>query len=322
MSAGNSYDDRMVATMTLESGASRTLDWMLQPDDMTPSFVEIWLDGVGATDACPVKVTLTPPSGPAGPDTMPAPGEGRMLSDGCMPICALYYDPPARTGAEGRARVFLAVNPTKSWEAGRPLAPCGRWTISLTNTAANPLTARLYIQRDDTPAGFRRKGRQSYFDHAAAYQRDCQTGDYTALDPSGPITHAGTLSALASDASIVVVGAVDDCPSPRPARYTSSGPTPARTGPDFCAVTEEGPSFPGILAAGSASGSVVAMSGTSVAAPQIARALIRHQVNVSELGNNCTRLAHGARSRLGLFFLSPRATGIGRKRRYREWTDE
>jgi len=69
-----------------------------------------------------------------------------------------------------------------------------------------------------------------------------------------------------------------------PAAYSSSGAVdlsrrsegpyqPRLDGPDLAAVTEESPALPGILATGTYSGSVVALNGTSVAAPLTVRAL-------------------------------------------------
>ena len=60
-----------------------------------------------------------------------------------------------------------------------------------------------------------------------------------------------------------------------PVRYTSAGPTSgsarSRPAPDLTAPSEDSIACHGILSAGTRSGSVVAMNGTSVAAPQFAR---------------------------------------------------
>ena len=59
--------------------------------------------------------------------------------------------------------------------------------------------------------------------------------------------------------------------------YTAAGtagvPPGTRAAPDYVVPTDDSLVHAGVLAAGSRSGSVVAMSGTSVAAPQRARAL-------------------------------------------------
>ena len=143
------------------------------------------------------------------------------------------------------------------------------------------ITAHVYVQRDDTPFGYPRRGRQSYLDHAGAYERDPQTGDYRLQKEGCPIIYAETLSSIAtcpmtSGDHVIVVGAAEASealpPSdyPPPADYTSSGPTKGRPGPDCSAFADEGDALWGVLAAGTFSGSAVKLSGTSVAAPQIA----------------------------------------------------
>jgi hypothetical protein len=300
LASGNSYLGKLTASMSLEPGGRDAVDWMILPDDRTPSFVEIWFELPQGSDACPVALALTPPSGPAAPGTMPEPGRAKVLRRGGKPVCAVYYDVPERTDGKRKGRIFIAVNASQSWDADAPLAPSGRWRIALANAAAAALHLHLHIQRDDTPAGFRRKGRQSHFDHPGAYKRDKATGSYDALDERGPITHQGTLSAIGTGAQTVLVGAALDAVPPQPAAYTTSGPTPGRTTPDFSAIAEDGHAFGGVLAAGTASGSVVAMRGTSVAAPQVARRLAEAGVSVSALTCECEQEAEAdAEARLG-----------------------
>jgi hypothetical protein len=290
--AGNSYRDRTTAKICLAPCQSETLDWILPPDDSTPSYVEIWCDVEDGAGAFPLEVTLTPPAGSAAPLAKDDPSQAQVLMAGGKPVCAVYRDIADAAGGRRCGRIFLAVNPTQSFNPDAPLAPCGRWTFSLRNASAKPLTARLYVQRDDTPSGFRRKGRQSFFDHPAAYQRDPVTGNYDALCPSGPITHEATLSAIGTGEHTILVGAAEDGDRRRPAEYTSSGPTPGKLAPRLSAIADDGPAFGGILAAGSTSSSVIAMRGTSVAAPQVTRALaiaLRDQCGtIEEIIGQCT----------------------------------
>ena len=288
--SGNSFQDRMTARINLTAAASEHLDWMVLPDDGTPNFVEIWFELPRASSQCPVQITLTPPEGPTSPETMPEAGRATTLSAYDKQIAGIYYDVFERAGGRCQARIFLAVNPTKSWDADQAIAPSGCWKISLSNPTQDYLDLRLYVQRDDTPAGFRRKGRQSYFDHPGAHERDPVTGDYDAFDERGPITDEATLSAIGTGHFTTLVGAAEDREPLQAARYASSGPTPGKERPDISAVADDGPAMPGILAAGTASGSVVAMNGTSVAAPQITRRLAEHNVDISALDDRSTLL--------------------------------
>lgn len=196
--AGNTFRSRMTALVKLKPGCAQQLDWMILPDDATPSFAEIWFDADADAPSgtpCPVKITITPPGGPAGTTLAPRAEVVQVLGEN-KAICGVYYDvfnPP--DAPRGRARIFLAVSPTKSWDDGAPLAPSGRWQIRLESD--RPLTLYLYVQRDDTVFGFRPSGRQSFFDHPQAYERDPSTGDYDGLDKNGPIAHEATLSAMA-----------------------------------------------------------------------------------------------------------------------------
>jgi hypothetical protein len=177
-----------------------------------------------------------------------------------------------------RERITLAVNPTVRNEQCRDLATSGRWKISIKNEVDDAIEAHIYVQRDDTPFGYPRRGRQSRLDRKDAYARDEETGDYREPAPGCPITHEETLSSIATCSPTppdhtIVVGAAEASEGYPPADYTASGPTILRKGPDCSAIAEDGDAHRGVLAAGTLSGTVVAMNGTSVAAPQIVRAV-------------------------------------------------
>lgn len=272
--AGNGYRARTTAKMKLAGGESQTLDWIIHPDDRTPNFAEIWLDGRHAERApSPIEVTLTPPGGLPADISTPVKGKVRKLTINEKAVAAVYYG-VAKTK---RSRVFIAVNQTASLEGRTDCAPAGRWQITLKNVSDRTLSANLYIQRDDTPFGRPRAGRQSFFDHSKAYGRDPHTGAYDLLENGCPITQIDTLSAIATSDSdnknILVVGAADASKPFLPAEYTASGPAKRRKGPDCSAVTEEGRAHWGVLAAGTLSGSIVRMTGTSAAAPQLVRCI-------------------------------------------------
>ena len=319
--SGNSFEDRMTAAIDLASGASEHLDWMILPDDGTPNFVEIWFDLPHSTShpaPCPVQLTLTPPAGPKSPETMPEAGRAMLLKPCDKLVSGIYYDVFERPDCKNRARIFLAVNPTKSWDAGQAIAPSGRWRISLANPTQHLLKLSLYVQRDDTPGGFRRKGRQSYFDHPSAHERDPVTGDYSALSKACPITHYATLSAIGTGRHTVLVGAAEDSEPLRPARYTSSGRTDGKEQPDISAVADDGPAMLGILASGTASGSVVAMNGTSVAAPQITRRLAERGVPDVEALSDRSTVLETPSMRLGSGVLRRQRDINGVRRKYYE----
>lgn len=270
--AGNNYRERTTARMDLTSGATHHLDWVMLPDDGTPNYIEIWLDGDAIAQQMPrIGVSLTPPGEMPRMIDAFEDGDVQVLEDDRKPIAAIYGHLAVVPGQPDRVRFHLSVNPTSARWSERPAAPAGRWRIAIANGSDAPLTAHLYIQRDDTPLGYVQHGRQSYFDHDAGYERAARDGSYTGPSSGCPMTREDTLSALATGAGALVVAAVDA--AGEPAEYSASGPTRGRAEPDCAGIADQGPAHWGVLAAGTWSGSVVAMRGTSVAAPQLVRRL-------------------------------------------------
>jgi hypothetical protein len=98
------------------------------------------------------------------------------------------------------------------------------------------------------------------------------------IPPQSRVVRRGTINAMGTGRQAVVIGGFrrsDYAAS----RYSGSGPIvsppgivgPWRVGPDATAVADDSVALHGVLAAGTRTGSVFAMDGTSVAAPQITR---------------------------------------------------
>jgi hypothetical protein len=282
--AGNSYLARCHARFSLGPAPDPiTLRWRIQPDDKTPSYLEIWLPHVGGPA---VTVQVTSPTGHAIPPV------GAGLSDDWQTnagvLCSVvYYD----TVASGRNRnmILITVAPTASLQPGSAVAPSGVWSVTVRNASAAPIEQiDAWIERDDNPYGFPVQGRQSYFDDP----------DYRRFDAAGRaieddnipmsasyVKRDGTINSIATGAESVVMGGFQRklaersyfsaLPSLVPAKTSAGGrlvaPSPHRDSPDAMAVSQDAPAYHGVLAAGARSGSTVAMTGTSVAAPQITR---------------------------------------------------
>jgi hypothetical protein len=130
-----------------------------------------------------------------------------------------------------------------------------------------PITCR--IQRD-TSFGHTRGARQSYFD-------DCfdETGTWArGENPERAfVRRFGTINGLATHDSVTVVGSCVGS-SCRPARYSSAGASAGSSEPGtvhYSAPSETSYAVAGVPAAGTRSGAVFHMSGTSTASPQVAR---------------------------------------------------
>ncbi len=278
--AGNSNLTRCHALVGFDrKGATQEVRWQVQPDDKTSSFVEIWLpERLPGEEASRLSITVTPPGGPESPPLEEVSGAGFAFKRGGDTVCKVVYrEEPAPAG---RGRFFISTLPTAYPKPVTKLAPSGVWIIKLKNKAlGKEETVRAWIQRDDTLYGNGHRGRQSFFDEPC-YKRYDEQGWIIAddgLQPPCTVKRAGLLNAIATGEEPLVIGGYRRKETSL-ADYSACGtdtPDPTLEPPyrnlDAAAVSDDSRVFRGVLAAGSRSGSVVAMSGTSFAAPQVAR---------------------------------------------------
>ncbi|MDM7931745.1 S8 family serine peptidase [Tabrizicola sp.] len=297
---GNARLARLVARDEIRRSHPFELIWRLLPDDHSPSHLEIRVD---TNMVAGMKVQLVPPPGsdlPALSVDWPEAGTGWQLP-GPVALLASVAEPG------GQSLLHLTLGPTV---AAGPLPPvsAGAWRVVLQTTLAEPVRVTARVQRDDTPPGFRTLGRQSWLDHPLGWDWDTEARGYVAPRPAFdapgcPVTRQGTCVAYAgadtgvetwgdagaAESSIIFVGAVrpvaGDPASVRPAAYSSEGvghlARPGESlGPTLVAIGDDGAALGGLRAAGVLSGSVTRMSGTSMAAPQVARALLRYFLTV------------------------------------------
>jgi hypothetical protein len=193
-----------------------------------------------------------------------------------------------------RGMFLIAVQPTRrdepapSGAAADAVAPSGTWTVTLENIGLIEEPVEAWIQWDDAPLGFPRRGRQSYFDEKRYERFDAQGREIQEdthpeqLASRCHVKRAGSMNAIATGRKTIVVGgSLGD--EVRPAKYSAGGPITRaagslevhRHGPDVTAVSDDSLVHLGVLTVGTRSGSVVAMNGTSVAAPQVTRLIAR-----------------------------------------------
>jgi hypothetical protein len=278
--AGNSYLERthaQVSCALLKKNNQVTLNWRAPPDCSRPSFLEIWLPwrSSGPRGPARLRVTVASPTGEI--HTM---SEGGGSSD-WGPAGKIYgqirfhYRPPPTD----RGMFRLAIRATADLDPKRPLAPAGIWKVTLEDIAlATNDVVDLWIQRDDSLYGYPIRGRQSYFDNRSYRRFDHEGRDEQKDDPHCPVRRASTINAIATGASPIVMGGFLR-KEKQPAEYSSAGPiSPARgvaaansDGVTAMMASEDSQVHGGVLGSGSMSGSVLAMDGTSVAAPRTAR---------------------------------------------------
>jgi hypothetical protein len=287
--AGNHRLSRTHARLKCGSdGWSQPLTWRVLPDDRTPSFVEIWSEDTvpWAEEGAPtIHCELTPPGG------APSRAEATRFKtyvdldqfDG-VPGARAYFSwhPQIDDPNEGRERIVLALLPTVADAPGLPSVPAGDWTIRIKGPKG--AEADLHVQRDDTPLGYRLRGRQSYFDDGS-YEVFDEAGRWLEEDDGqGLVTRRGTLNAIVSLSPIRMIGASSTLEL-RPMRYSGLG-DPAekgagrrRPGPNTHRPAAASRVHEGVRVAGTLSGSAALRSGTSFAAPLDTRVKARMPQN-------------------------------------------
>ncbi len=281
--SGNSHLARAHATIAFQSASDEVaLPLRVLPDDHTPSFVEIWLPAA-AVAGNRVGLTITTPGGEVSPQLKENDNQVLEFGTNGQVICdAKYHFFPAPTN---RGMFLISLQPTARIETENspvptdPIAPPGLWTLTLTNFGlSSQETVEAWVQRDDAPYGYRRPGRQSYFD-APCYERYDHAGRPIEEDqPSCLVKRAGMINAIATGKETIVIGGLLR-KELRPPYYSAGGPiatpagasSPHRHGPDALTISDDSLVHAGVLGAGTRSGSVVAMNGTSVSAPLITR---------------------------------------------------
>jgi len=281
---GNARRGRLVARNEVRRTAPMQLIWRVQPDDRTSSFLEL---RAPQTQVAGLKLQVVPPKGSGLPSLeidWPAPETGARLPG---PIAAV-------SGSQeegGQSHVLIALGPT-AWSGAMPAAPSGAWQVRVQTSLIEPVLVTARVQRDDTPPGYWILGRQSWLDHPLAWDWDEELRGYIAPRraedaPGCPVTREGSCVAYAgaADPRILFVGSgrpvVGKPGSLRPTPYSAEGmqyfARPGESeGPTLLAKGDDGILLPGRRASGVPSGSVVRMSGTSVAAPQLTRALVSY----------------------------------------------
>lgn len=273
--AGNGYRADCHAEKWLPPGKTARVSLRVQPEDLSVTFVEIWIE-----QQEPACFTLTLPNGEVLAADLTGAAIWDVTEDGPpLRIVGRVYDTDL---PNGRRRVVLALGPTLDHETPDIVAPAGEYGLMITNTSKRRQFVTIGVQRDDTPSAFPAYGRQAYLDHEGVGAYDPATADWT-LPGAGPVTRQRTISAYSTsgEQNFIVVGAAIGAGAPPwAALYAGAGvadtlPSRPRQTPDIGAISEEGWAHPGVLATGTYSGSSALFQGSSAAAPQVTRAIVR-----------------------------------------------
>ena len=278
--AGNGYQSRTHAYAQLKPGDSQLLQWRTEPDDATESYMEIWL-----SDDLEVELVVSDPFG----NVFPAVTHGQVqnltgyqapLQPGS--ILGVCYNGALLNGQNGHC-VLLALAPTCSFANTRPTAPHGIWRVWVVNTGNCEGIVDAYIERDDVALGTRRGARQSYFEDKNYDRQAVEDNQRVDLECPNPhlayVRREGIFNNISTGLLTEKVGGLRETDAEF-AEYSPNGfssgstkrPGTATPVPHF-ATTEESRTLRGIRAAGTRAAGSARLSGTSSAAPQIARDL-------------------------------------------------
>ncbi|EFL87564.1 S8 family serine peptidase [Ahrensia sp. R2A130] len=302
--AGNGHLTQSHAASEVGTTNTSELDVTLsvKPDDRTPTFVEIWLP----LNAQGIEFSLTLPNakrlGPINFDPTDLTSASLLMvgDDPSSVIARVKMDEP-NTALDEKGlrdtltnsahwRILLAIAPTAHHVLELASAPIGDWSINVTaRNMAIGQRIQTWIQRDEPVSGFRIGARQAEFvDKDYENNRWLDNGQLRVFDPPAQtIRRDGTLSGIATNPSaeqlvrenleetisrptIAVAGYVEQTQS---AAAYSASQTVGRKGPVIAAVSDRSPVRPGVIAAGTNSGSTHIQNGTSVAVPQVVRVL-------------------------------------------------
>lgn len=282
--AGNSNLSRCHAAVSFENAQCDdrvALNLRTYPDDYTCNFVQMWMPySADPTPPNYVKVRVTAPNNTQSMAVTATLGEKQELHNEFGEVIAslAYEMEPAPTS---RGLITLSINPTSAQKPSIQLAPSGLWVMEFEKGAiADDEYVEVRVERDETLPGYPPFGRQAFFDNAC-YVRFDEFGAPLSVDPPDsdcPVRRSGTLSGFASGKLPMVIGALTES-NGLMSDYSSAGPisamrnrsVPNRYGPDASARSDDSPVLYGVLAAGTRSGSMVRMNGTSVSAPLVAR---------------------------------------------------
>ncbi|OED43122.1 hypothetical protein AB833_04500 [Chromatiales bacterium (ex Bugula neritina AB1)] len=302
------------------------LEWQVLPEDRTSTAMEIWLPYDSKvedenTDFLPdqprftddrFQFTLTTPTGLKSEPILCQHGAGARLNtiigSDSHQIAEIKYC--FVSGHTGRGMVRITLTPTAKlaaengpW-ANTEVSPSGVWTITLTRRAFNKDEIAqgtvekidAWIVSDDQVYGYPLLGQQSYFVNDLYDDYDTQ-GREIVEDSGGssPVRRKSLINAAATGENVNVAGSYYERELEQ-TEYSAGGPKVGAKAetvnpsynrkPDLLAASEGSRIHYGVLAAGSMSGSVRPMGGTSVAAPMFARRL------ADELAKpGCTSLA-------------------------------
>jgi hypothetical protein len=256
MAAGNTSGLGLHARHTIQLAQSGDFHWLLRPGNVDEAFLEVWLpaNADDGSDMAPEAFSLeilVP--GATVPQTVTTASACVLPDDQGRVIAGVIFAKSVSQGRRG-TMVLIAVRPTeRRIGSTASIAPAGVWRVTVKSSAAKSATVRAWVERNETIIGRR-------------------TGQRTRLVGAG-LSDEHTLSSMAHGPQTMTVGAYTIRPLKESA-YSALGPVlgaPATSKPQAFGPSDESPWMPGVAVPGFFSATAARLSGTSAAAPRVAR---------------------------------------------------
>ena len=272
--AGNSRNSDCHAQVDVAPGQTVELALRVPLRDTTDSFAEIWYPGEDANgSAHELSMRLVTPAGEAGPwvptDHVSSLAGAFVLRKPA--VAALVHAKRVANGNDAMALIALSPSSSDTFDPSDKVrqAPSGVWKLRIRNQGQKPCLVHAWSERDQPV-------RPPWRDYPRWLARPAsQAGEPFRVNPE----QAGTLSSLATSEHVLVAGALV-LATRKPSDYSSLGPPRggprakrALPTPNVLAAADTSRQLPGVRAAAVQGGDTVRMSGTSVAAPTLARQL-------------------------------------------------
>ncbi len=278
--AGNSFNSACHAQFFVKSGEPEILLWEVMADDPTDTFLEIWY-----SDDSGISVEVMPPGlgsylAPRVTLNSMASWFGDRSAPACFePACTIVH---VKNATPNNNVALIALAPTRNDDLSQAEARYGIWSVKVSTKSEAQVSVNAWIERDDAIFDVGYASRQSRF------FVDPQT-DHQDEYPKSAVSKRDTLNSYATAQHVQAVGAAirpseraherDSTglfgPVVRAAPYSSAGPgrNTTKVAIGWTAYAEESEVLSGVNAGGTRSRYWVRRDGTSVAAPQVARAL-------------------------------------------------
>ncbi|MTE00753.1 hypothetical protein GIY56_10665 [Paracoccus sp. YIM 132242] len=264
---GNHRQSRLRARLR----RGQQVGWRLPPDDTTINAIEIWGPPHDHPPKGALQVTLTLPGHAPATTAFTLPWQFSVLSDGKgMPLARAYYTPHLLPDGRWRDGIAVIATPTCPERLGEPFAPPGEWRVEIAGSHGDAIYD-VTAQRDEVIRGFRRGARQSWF-RDPAYRSHTEAGFPILTDAQNGgdplVIRKGTVNSYATGSRTLRAGAIYR----HTEQDTAYGALLNDGQPGDClAPVDRSVNSDSMIVRGRGSGSFALASGTSLAAPQLAR---------------------------------------------------